>query len=102
MRPVDGQHLYTAPCEIQTKFLSVIKDRYPNANPIEKEEIESKFKRVGTAYETLKNEREDYDDFLQNPEQAYYKYYQYYRNGYESILRQPTVCNIKMFTCNYK
>jgi len=68
-------------------FLSVIKDRYPNANPIEKEEIESKFKRVGTAYETLKNEREDYDDFLQNPEQAYYKYYQYYRNAYESFLR---------------
>lgn len=61
-------------------------DRYPNANPLEKEEIESKFKRVGTAYETLKNEREDYDDFLQNPEQAYYKYYQYYRNGYETFI----------------
>ena len=44
---------------------------------------------MGTAYETLKNEREDYDDFLQNPEQAYYKYYQYYRNGYESLLGQP-------------
>ena len=70
-----------------TKFKSEITDRYPNANSIEKEEIESKFKRVGTAYETLKNEREDYDDFLQNPEQAYYKYYQYYRNDYESSIQ---------------
>jgi len=54
-------------------------DKHPNASPSEKVEIEAKFKRIVTAFETLKNEREDYDEFLQNPEQAYYKYYQYYR-----------------------
>ena len=49
------------------------------ALPEEKAEIEKKFSRIVTAFETLKNEREDYDHFLANPEDAYYKYWQYYR-----------------------
>ena len=49
------------------------------ALPQEKVEIEKKFSRIVTAFETLKNEREDYDHFLANPEDAYYKYWQYYR-----------------------
>ena len=55
-------------------------DKNANASPGERAEMEVKFSRIVTAYETLKNEREDYDHFLANPEDAYYKYWQYYRD----------------------
>lgn len=40
-----------------------------------------KFQQIATAYETLKDEeaRKDYDYMLDNPEEAYYHYYQYYK-----------------------
>lgn len=53
-----------------------------DTNDEEKAEIEEKFKRVGKAFETLKGEaREEYDDFLDNPEKYYIEYYQYYRGS---------------------
>ena len=60
-------------------FLHQVKITLFKALPQEKAEIEKKFSRIVTAFETLKNEREDYDHFLANPEDAYYKYWQYYR-----------------------
>lgn len=46
-----------------------------------KKEAEEKFRRIATAYETLKDDetRADYDYYLDHPEQRAYNYYQYYR-----------------------
>ena len=59
-----------------------MKDRFPNASPDEHVQNEERFKRIVTAFDILKSERDDYNDFLENPEDAYYRYYQYYRKAY--------------------
>ncbi|KAL3983145.1 DnaJ domain family protein [Acanthocheilonema viteae] len=53
-------------------------DRVPN---VKKKEAEENFRRIATAYETLKDDetRADYDYYLDHPEQRAYNYYQYYR-----------------------
>lgn len=42
-------------------------------------DLQDDFQRIANAYEILKSDREEYDDFLENPEKYYYHYYQYYR-----------------------
>eukprot|EP00112_Aurelia_sp_Birch-Aquarium-sp1_P005630 Seg1641.18 transcript_id=Seg1641.18/GoldUCD/mRNA.D3Y31 product="DnaJ subfamily C member 25-like" protein_id=Seg1641.18/GoldUCD/D3Y31 len=44
-------------------------------------DAEEVFRKIATAYETLKDEdaRQDYDYMLDNPEYAYYHYYRYYK-----------------------
>ena len=46
-----------------------------------KDEAEKKFRLIATAYETLKDDdvREEYDYYLDHPEERLYNYYQYYR-----------------------
>uniref|UniRef100_A0A0N5AS58 J domain-containing protein n=1 Tax=Syphacia muris TaxID=451379 RepID=A0A0N5AS58_9BILA len=46
-----------------------------------KAEAVEKFRKIATAYETLKDDgtREDYDYYLDHPEHRAYNYYQYYR-----------------------
>jgi len=47
----------------------------------DKEEIEKKFQGIANAYEILKDEesRKDYDYMLDNPEEAYYHYWRFYK-----------------------
>jgi len=72
--------------DIKRAYKTLAKENHPdrftklNLSTEEKAELETKFQRIATAYETLKgSERADYDDFLANPEKYYYQYYQYYR-----------------------
>ncbi|EFO20225.1 DnaJ domain-containing protein [Loa loa] len=53
-------------------------DKVANAK---KKEAEENFRKIATAYETLKDDetRADYDYYLDHPEQRAYNYYQYYR-----------------------
>jgi len=65
------------------KFISAL-----NSNKITKEEyeeIEIKFRTINIAYETLKSEasKEDYNHYLDHPEDRYYNYYRYYSNKYK-------------------
>lgn len=57
-------------------------DKFLNEN--EKASATDKFRQIATAYEVLKEEesRRDYNDMLDDPEQYYRHYYQYYRRVY--------------------
>ncbi|CAJ0929115.1 unnamed protein product, partial [Mesorhabditis belari] len=56
-------------------------DRVRTTDPKLKEEAEAKFRLIATAYETLKDDevREEYNYYLDHPEERFYNYYQYYR-----------------------
>ncbi|CAJ0579453.1 unnamed protein product, partial [Mesorhabditis spiculigera] len=55
-------------------------DRVRTSDPV-KAEAEKKFRLIATAYETLKDDevREEYNYYLDHPEERFYNYYQYYR-----------------------
>jgi len=76
----------TSEKDIKKAYKTLAKENHPDRfskldlSTEEKREIEEKFQRIATAYETLKgSEREEYDDFLANPDKYYYQYFQYYR-----------------------
>ncbi|CAG5104445.1 Oidioi.mRNA.OKI2018_I69.chr1.g1257.t1.cds [Oikopleura dioica] len=76
--------------EIKNAYKKLAKENHPdrfsgqNLSNEEKKDLDLKFQRIAKAYETLKSERETYDDFLLHPEEYYHLYYQYYRSKFVS------------------
>ena len=69
--------------ELPKTYRKLVRQYHPDRirDPELLEEAEQKFRLIATAYETLKDDetREYYDYYLDNPEERYYNYYQYYR-----------------------
>nr|XP_039273249.1 dnaJ homolog subfamily C member 25-like [Styela clava] len=73
--------------EISRSYRKLAREYHPDyvqnkgASPQEIEEAIEKFQQVATAYETLKDAqaKEEYDYYLDHPEEYYYNYYRYYR-----------------------
>lgn len=65
--------------EISKAYRKIARKYHPDRN--KEEGAEKIFRLAATAYEVLKDEdsRRDYDYMLDNPEEAYYHYYQYYK-----------------------
>jgi len=65
--------------ELSKTYRSLARKYHPDVN--KEEGAELKFRAIATAYEILRDEeqRKDYDYMLDNPEEAYYHYYQYYK-----------------------
>ncbi|XP_072045758.1 dnaJ homolog subfamily C member 25-like [Amphiura filiformis] len=65
--------------EISKAYRSLARKYHPDK--YKGKDAEEKFQAIATAYEILKDEeqREDYDDMLDNPDEYYRHYYQYYR-----------------------
>merc|ERR1739848_477288 len=65
--------------EIQRAYRKLARKYHPDV--AKDDDAEKKFMQVATAYEVLKDEdsRKDYDYMLENPEEAYYNYYRYYK-----------------------
>lgn len=59
-----------------------------------------RFMVIATAYETLKDSqaKEDYDHYLDHPEQYYYNYYRYYRQTVQVDVRYVIVGTITVFS----
>ncbi|PAV78036.1 hypothetical protein WR25_00920 [Diploscapter pachys] len=64
-------------------YRSAAKQSHPDRfrDPEEKTKAEARFRVIATAYETLKDDqiKEEYDYYLDHPEERFYNYYQYYR-----------------------
>ena len=71
--------------EISKSYRRLAREYHPDymqSHGASKEEIEEgveKFHAIAVAYETLRDSREEYDYYLQHPEEYYYNYYRYYR-----------------------
>ena len=65
--------------ELSKAYRKLAAKFHPDRN--KEEGAELKFRQVATAYEILKDDesRKDYDYMLDNPEEAYYHYYKYYK-----------------------
>ena len=59
--------------------------RRHGASDIEIEKGIKTFHSLAVAYETLRDSREEYDYYLQHPEEYYYNYYRYYRRQIPSV-----------------
>lgn len=70
--------------EISKKYRKLAREYHPDylqSHGASKEEIEigiKKFHTIAVAYETLRDSREEYDYYLEHPEEYYYNYYRYY------------------------
>ena len=70
--------------EISKSYRKLAREFHPDymqSHGASKEEIEKgveKFHTIAVAYETLRDSREEYDYYLQHPEEYYYNYYRYY------------------------
>lgn len=65
--------------DIQRAYRKLARKYHPDV--AKEDNAEKKFMQVATAYEILRDEesRKDYDYMLDNPEEAYYNYYRYYK-----------------------
>jgi len=65
--------------DISKAYRKLARKLHPDVS--KEKNAEEKFRLLATAYETLKDEeaRKDYDYMLDNPDEAYYHYYQYYK-----------------------
>jgi len=65
--------------ELSKAYRQLARKYHPDRN--KEEGAEEMFRLAATAYEVLKDDdsRRDYDYMLDNPEEAYYHYYQYYK-----------------------
>merc|ERR1712032_1755035 len=98
--------------EVRKIFRKMSKDMHPdnfvsdfNAGKMsqsEWDEINYKFKILGTAYDTLKDKekRKEYDHYLDNPEDRYYNYAKFYQAKFktEVDLKFLAVCLIILFS----
>ncbi|XP_065051046.1 dnaJ homolog subfamily C member 25 homolog [Rhopilema esculentum] len=65
--------------EISKAYRKLARKYHPDV--YKEKDAEERFRKIATAYETLKDDeaRTDYDYMLDNPEYAYYHYYRYYK-----------------------
>ncbi|XP_065647172.1 dnaJ homolog subfamily C member 25 homolog [Hydra vulgaris] len=65
--------------DLSKAYRKLAKLYHPDVSKLEDADI--KFRKVATAYEILRDDeqRKDYDYMLDNPEEAYYHYYKYYK-----------------------
>jgi len=65
--------------EISKAYRKLARKYHPDR--YKEDDAEEVFRKIATAYETLKDEeaRADYDYMLDNPDYAYYHYYRYYK-----------------------
>jgi len=65
--------------ELSKAYRKLARKYHPDVNKTEGAEV--MFRKVATAYEILRDDdqRRDYDYMLDNPDEAYYHYYQYYK-----------------------
>lgn len=65
--------------ELSKAYRKLARKYHPDVNKTEGAEV--MFRSVATAYEILRDDdqRRDYDYMLDNPDEAYYHYYQYYK-----------------------
>ena len=77
--------------EIAKSYRKLAREYHPDylqSHGATKEEIEKGIKRfhvIAVAYETLRDSKEEYDYYLQHPEEYYYNYYQYYKKKIPNI-----------------
>ncbi|CAK8689649.1 dnaJ homolog subfamily C member 25-like [Clavelina lepadiformis] len=77
--------------EISRVYRKLARNSHPDylrSHGASKQEIEAgveKFHRLSAAYETLKDSREEYDYYLQHPEEYYYNYYRYYKHKMPNV-----------------
>lgn len=66
--------------ELSRAYRKLARKNHPDVNKGDEDAV-VKFRKIATAYEILKDEeqRKDYDYMLDNPEEAYYHYYRYYK-----------------------
>merc|ERR1712121_101564 len=98
----------TTKSEISKVYRSMARKFHPDymkakgATPEEIKEGTERFMKIATAYETLKDtqSKEDYDHYLDFPEQYYYNYYRYYRRTAQVDVRWVifgTITAVSMF-----
>jgi len=65
--------------ELSKAYRKLARKYHPDVNKTEGAEV--MFRNIATAYETLRDDeqRREYDYMLDNPDEAYYHYYQYYK-----------------------
>lgn len=65
--------------ELSRSYRKLARQFHPDTS--KEEDAEKKFRAVATAYEILKDDesRKDYDYMLDNPEEAYYHYWRFYK-----------------------
>lgn len=88
--------------EISKVYRSLARKHHPDylksqgATPEEIKIGTERFMLIATAYETLKDaqSREDYDHYLDHPEQYYYNYYRYYRRTAQVDVRWVIIGSI--------
>jgi len=70
----------TSISELKRAYRNLARQFHPDRNKAEG--AADRFRLIATAYEILKDEeqRRDYDYMLDNPEEAYYHYYRYYKH----------------------
>merc|ERR1712059_193733 len=75
--------------DISKAYRKLARKLHPDVS--KEKNAEEKFRLLATAYETLKDEeaRKDYDYMLDNPDEAYYHYYQYFNKSrrYEEAIK---------------
>jgi len=77
--------------EISKNYRKLAREYHPDyrlSHGASKQEIEEgveKFHAIAVAYETLRDSREEYDYYLQHPEEYYYNYYRYYRRRIPNV-----------------
>lgn len=84
--------------EIAKAYRKLAREYHPDylqgrgASKKEIEEGVEKFHLIATAYETLKDSREEYDYYLSHPEEYYYNYYRYYKKKMPNVDVRVVVC----------
>lgn len=65
--------------ELSRAYRKLARKYHPDV--YKEEDAETKFRNIATAYEVLKDDesRKDYDYMLDNPEEAYYHYWRFYK-----------------------
>lgn len=92
----------TMKSEISKAYRKLAKEYHPDiqksrgASPKEIEDAVVQFQLVATAYETLKDaqSKEEYDYYLDHPEEYYYNYYRYYKRKVNVDVRVVVVGTI--------
>ncbi|KAF8568066.1 hypothetical protein P879_05650 [Paragonimus westermani] len=89
---------------IRRSYRKLAREYHPDRKrtPAAKQEAESYLRKLNIAYEILLDEeqRRDYDNMLDNPDQMYFHYYQYYRRRYSPKVDVRLVIGAIILICS--